>query len=423
MDHLRPVLVFEPEREGHPTEWLQHLIRFAATEGRGAPIYLLAARSVCKDLAEDVSAAGGRVRLIPLGESEQALCTHRSLMISSFSRWWVMRRYMARTDAAAGHFLCIDHLTLPLALGLGLRHRAISGTLFRPSVHYAELGSARAHWAERLRNMRKSILYRLALRHPDLGRMLTLDPYFPRFAAIRFRQGEKVRWLPDPVHPPVNCRSDDRRLLAVIPANLTVLLLFGHITERKGVLTLLAALRGLRPETTARIGVVIAGRIDAEVKSRMQTVMAALARERPYLWLHVEDRRLSSGELYSLVERADVVLAPYQRFVGSSGVLLWAARAGKPLVTQDFGLLGRLVRDYRLGIVADTLDLRSLRAGIEMAVAAGGRQVFDRQSADSFLAQMTPQRFAAEVFASLHDVRCGTVPAWSQDGRVHRSDN
>jgi glycosyltransferase involved in cell wall biosynthesis len=403
MQYSRSILVFEPESEGHSVEWLLHLIHFATAKSQGASIHLLASEPVCRQLVEDAAVSGSEIHLIPLLPQEQSLCTHRSLMVSSFSRWWIMRRYMARTNAEAGHFLCIDHLTLPLALGLGLRHRPISGTLFRPSVHYRQLSAVRLRWSERLRNLRKGILYRMALRHPRVSRILTLDPYFPSFAATHYRDGGKVRWLPDPVHPSVNRQNGDGHLLRTIPTNLTILLLFGHITERKGVLMLLAALRSVHSEFASHIGVVIAGRIDASVRARVQSAISALAEDRPNLWVHIEDRRLSSGELHALVERSDVVLAPYQRFVGSSGVLLWAARAGKPLVTQDYGLLGRLVRDNRLGIVVDTTEPRSLRAGIEVLVATGGRYNFDPQSANTFLSAMTPQSFAAEVFDSLND--------------------
>src|SRR3546814_5924618 len=43
-----------------------------------------------------------------------------------------------------------------------------------------------------------------------------------------------------------------------------------------------------------------------------------ICRKRPDLWLHTKNRHLSSGEIDALVDRCDVVLAPYQRFVGRS---------------------------------------------------------------------------------------------------------
>jgi glycosyltransferase involved in cell wall biosynthesis len=117
--------------------------------------------------------------------------------------------------------------------------------------------------------------------------------------------------------------------------------------------------------------------------------------------VHLEDRRLAIEEIAGLVERADVVLAPYKRFVGSSGVVLWAARAGRPLLTQDFGLVGRLVREHRLGLTADTSAPPALAAAIERMVHEGPVTFLDRAAAQSFIADRTPENFAASVFASM----------------------
>lgn len=56
------------------------------------------------------------------------------------------------------------------------------------------------------------------------------------------------------------------------------------------------------------------------------------------------------------------------RFVGSSGVLLWAARAGRPVLAQEFGLIGRLTRDHRLGTVAHSSGPVRLADEIERMV-------------------------------------------------------
>src|SRR3546814_9883678 len=87
-----------------------------------------------------------------------------------------------------------------------------------------------------------------------------------------------------------------------------------------------------------------------------------ICRKRPDLWLHTKNRHLSRGEIDALVDRCDVVLAPYQRFVGSSGVLLWAASRGRPLLAQDYGLVGRLTADHGLGLTVDTTDVTPLTA-------------------------------------------------------------
>jgi hypothetical protein len=103
------------------------------------------------------------------------------------------------------------------------------------------------------------------------------------------------------------------------------------------------------------------------------------------------------------VTNSDIVLAPYQRFVGSSGVLLWAARAGRPVLAQEFGLVGRLTRDHRLGAVADSSDPAKLAAQIECMVESGPQSFIDLSSAARFAASRTPHRFASIVLSSVGD--------------------
>jgi hypothetical protein len=163
----------------------------------------------------------------------------------------------------------------------------------------------------------------------------------------------------------------------------------------------LDALRLLPPAIASRAAVLFAGRIDPAIRTDIDSRCSALARDRPELWLRVEDRRLDRGELETLVARSDVVLAPYQRFVGSSGVLLWAARAGRPVLAQEFGLVGRLTRDHRLGAVADSSDPVQLAREIEHMIVRGPQSFIDLSSATTFAASRTPYRFASTVLSSL----------------------
>lgn len=397
----RQVLFLEPDRDGHPREWLQHLMRHMVQQEDVERIWFLVApelrQSLIAEIPEDLRQ---RVQMIALSAEERRLCTHRRLAISGFARWWVMRRYLIRTGAQAGYFLSLDHLSLPLALGLSAAGRKLGGILFRPSVHYSRLGPTRPTGAERLRDLRKALLYRLMLLNPALHVVLTLDPFFPSFAASHYLHGSKVRALPDPAHPPIS-PGGLRSLPVTIPEGRVVLLLFGVLTARKGILHLMQALQLLEPATASRTAVVVAGKVAPDIGKPLTAQMERLRRDRPELWFHVEDRWLDSGEIGALVERCDVVLAPYQRFVGSSGVLLWAAGAAKPLLTQDYGLLGRLVQDHGLGLAADVTQPLQLALAIEQMVTQGPQRYIDRNAARTFVSDRTPEAFAAQIFGSL----------------------
>jgi glycosyltransferase involved in cell wall biosynthesis len=391
----RRLLVFEPDAEGHSLEWLQHLIAFASDR---IELFVLAPKTLCDALARTMpSTAQARVHLLALGTWEKRLCLQRPLPIAAFARWWVMRWHLIRTNADSGFFLMIDLQSLPLALGLGLGGRRVSGILFRPSVHYGAIGPYTPSRAERLRDRRKDQLYRRMLANPALDRVLSLDPFFPAYAQARYPCGDKVEAVPDPAHPsvePAIPAVDD-----FPPSGRVGFLLFGYIAERKGPLVVLDALSLLPPTIARRVAVLFAGRVDPALRDDIERLRHALATLHPELWLRIDDRRLDGGELAGLIDRSDVVLAPYQRFVGSSGVLLWAARAGRPVLAQAFGLVGKLTRDHQLGIDADTDDPGRLAEQIVRMVERGPESCFNRAAAARFAAAQTPERFASLVLS------------------------
>ena len=397
----REVLILEPDAEGHSQEWLQHLAEFVAANAGAPAISVVAPASLCTALSRSMpSVADGRIRFIALRPRELRLCTHRSLSVSAFARWWTMRQYLNRSGADAGFFLSLDLLCLPFALGLRTRGKPIGGILFRPSVHYGALGSYRPNSGERLRDLRKQLLYRLMLRNPTIRAVLSLDPFFPAYAVSHYSHGDKVRAVPDPAEPAIEAIGHST-VVDFVPPGRTGLLLFGYLTERKGPLMVLDALRLLPARIAARVAVLFAGRIDPAIRDGIDARRSLLARERPELWLRIEDRRLDRAELDLLVARSDVVLAPYQRFVGSSGVLLRAAGAGRPVLAQEFGLVGRLTRDHRLGAVADSSDPVRLAGEIESMVVRGPENFIDLSSASTFASSRTPHRFASAVFSSV----------------------
>jgi glycosyltransferase involved in cell wall biosynthesis len=394
----RKLLIFEPDAEGHSLEWLQHLVTFALSENVDSEICLAVSEPLRDALARGLPGNASRVHLIALSAREQRLCAKRPLFIAAFARWWVMRRYLRVSGAGHGFFLMLDLLSLPLALGLRANGAGLSGILFRPSVHYREIGPYRPTLGERLRDARKALLYRLMLRNPALERILSLDPFFPAYARANYGHGEKVVALPDPAHPGTGLATrpivDD-----VFPDGRISFLLFGYLAERKGPLAVLDALSLLPSAIASRVGVLFAGKVDPDLRERLDQRRLELARLKPQLWLRIDDRRLDDSELAALVRRSDVVLAPYQRFVGSSGVLLWAALNGRPVLAQDYGLIGRLTREHHLGVSVDSCDPARIAREMTRMIEGGPASFFDPPAATRFAAAQTPHRFASLVLS------------------------
>lgn len=418
---MRPhLLIFEPDPRGHSCEWIEHLLAAAPNSPEQPILSLVVAADLAHMLGDAVARApANQVRVVVLTPREQALCTHHRLAVSAFARWWLMRRYLQRTGASAGMFLQFDHLSLPL--GLGLRTgRPVSGVLFRPSVHYGVFSPGRPSAKERLRDGRKDMLYRLMLANPSLRAVLSLDPYFPEFAWQRYRHGEKVLALPDPAFPaPAGVSAREPAFMAGIPKERALFVLFGELTARKGVLPLIEALAMLPADAARRIAVIVAGRLDAALRPTVQQAAAKLALARRDIWFRLEDRRLGADELAQLVSRSDVILAPYQRFVGSSGILMWAARTQRPVICQDYGLLGHLTRRHALGLTVDTTDAGALSGSIALAARRGPAALGDPAGMAAFAASHTVEHFALTLLrGALRDPAHATTRSLSPAPRA-----
>lgn len=398
------LLVFEPDGRGHAREWIEYLIDWTRKAPDPADITVLTDAPLARELSRHADMAGrSRIRICTLSRTETALCNSRRLAVSGIARWWTMRRHLEKTGANSGFFLGFDHLTLPLGLGWSLKGQPVSGILFRPSVHYTPAPGRT--WRERTRNARKNLLYRGMTRNRCVRTIWSLDPHFPAFAAAAYPHGDKVRAIPDPVCSPVTL---PRAAVRDPAPRRTTFLLFGVMASRKGVFELIDALMRIESSFARAIHVVIAGEVVPQIAARFATAAAELRTRRPELFLEIDNRRLQPAEIAGYVAAADVVLAPYQHFVGSSGVLMWAANAGKPVITQSYGLLGRHVADYGLGLAVDTTDPSVLAAAIVVAVREGAENLADPTGMSRFLEGHSPETFATRIMENALGIAGGT---------------
>ena len=399
-DGAAHLLIFEPDGRGHAREWIGHLLDWRDANAPDAAVTVATDPTLARMLSRTGNlAASDRISVRALTPLEHRLCTSARLAVSGLARWWTLHRHMRASGARHGLLLSIDHLTLPLGLGFPAKRATLSGILFRPSVHYPAAGNR--PWRDRLRDLRKTILYGGMLKNPAVHTVWSLDPDFPAFAAARFHRGDKVMPLPDPVCPPsagVPIAGTEK------PDGRTRFLLFGVLAERKGVFQLLQALERLSPDDARAVRVVFAGVLDESIAARFVSAVESLRTRQPDLQIVVDARRLPTPDLAAAIANADVVLAPYQRFVGSSGVLLWAAGAGKPVITQSYGLLGRQVAAFGLGLAVDTTRPDELAAALVATLRDGAAGIADPAGMTRFASNRTPAMFAGRVLRTAFDL-------------------
>jgi len=168
----------------------------------------------------------------------------------------------------------------------------------------------------------------------------------------------RLALCPDPVETDHTIGKNDFRTRFGIPINTKVLGVFGEINSRKGIDSLIKSF-GHYVEGT-RDYLLLMGRHSAKVAQKLSRFPAV----RNIVSI---DAFVTDDELISGINAVDVVAAVYPRHVGSASIVIRAAAAGKPVLGNDFGWIGHMIRKHGLGKVCNVRNVESLVEGFRWA--------------------------------------------------------
>ncbi len=403
MAHL---MLFDLYAGGHHGQYVRQL---AAHWGAKAPPGRLdvvvssafgAAHPDVARLAERYAASG--VRLVPIDETVRLRAAGPlRLARNALEHGRLLRRYVAALRPDHVLLMYFDHVQLSLAANLRFDFPVrLSGIYFRPSFHYAHLNGVAPGTKEKLRSLRSTVQLRAALRNPPFDTLFCLDPFAVPYVQDLPTRVQAVA-LPDGIEQaaPSVAPSQVRKALGVEPGR-AMLLLFGALDRRKGLFALLDAFSRLSDDACRRACLVLAGCVVDADRAALRAAINALQKAKP-AQLILRDAFVPEDDIQDLMRAADLVLLPYQRHIGSSGVLVRAAAAQTPVLGADYGLVGALIRTRRLGLAVETTDPRALAHGLETCLAQPAHTLFDAAEAARFAGENTAELFSETIFRRL----------------------
>lgn len=315
--------------------------------------------------------------------------------------WSLIQSHLKKIDPHHALFLTLDDLMLPLCAGLDSA-TDFSGIFFRPFFQYQDAWAEAAPSVGHLRALPSRLLLNRFLRHPQLKYTFCID------ATVADTIGGKVPcqlvYLPDPVRLPVKGVTleeiHELRWRFGIPNDKRVLLLFGDITERKGLWNLLDAIPKLSDRDCARMCVAIVGKAGAGTETRLSREIQGLSARSPISFIR-RPEFVSEDELNCWIAASDVILAPYNKHVGMSGVLLLAAAHARPVISQEYGLMGELTRIHGLGQICNPAEPASLAEILKKFLDDAPSSLWDKQRSARFARSHSHEKFAETLFATL----------------------
>ena len=333
---------FEPLHDGHSTLWAHTVLVHAAKNSRISKVALVTNAQMAGRLQDTCQSYGISMEILPA--ETIARLTQSSLLARGRAQWRTALEIRAQTNGDV--FLpFFDHAVIAAALdrrsysGPG----KISGVIFRAPNNYG----MQTNWRRTFENLRRHFSYSLAKRK-SINTLFTLDETLNDSAGSYWKSA--LTFLPDLAPKitllPYHARADGRKIW----------LLFGSLTARKGIYQMVEAWAMKGTDFHQSNVLRLIGKIAAEEQTIFMRRVNELLKSTPEMLIEIEDQFLNDVELTQEVCNSAVILVPYQNHIGSSGVLYWAAAAGKPVLSQNCGLMGFLVQKYGLGKIVEAAD-------------------------------------------------------------------
>jgi glycosyltransferase involved in cell wall biosynthesis len=399
-------MLFELSIGGHYPGYIQHLVRYWRERSLIGHLDVVVSPEFLERHSDVVDEAGqdSSIQFVAIAPSESAALsprsTGRSRLMRAFQEWKLLRQYA--TDLQADHCLIpyFDTRQFPLALGATLPC-SFSGIYFRPTFHYPTFENHQTSRHDWMQRSREKFLISRALANPQLQTLFCLDPFVLKHWD-QFHSKAQAVYLPDPVqiYDQPLAVTDHLKVSLGIEAHRKVFLLFGALDGRKGIHELLKATALLSPEDCQQLCLLFVGPIDPSEKSQIDSQIKELRRSLP-IQIVGSHQFVIDRDIQPYFQLADVVLAPYQRHVGMSAILVRAAAAQKPVLASNYGLMGEITRHHQLGVAVDSTDPPSIAGGMSFLLQTPLEQVGDRQKMQMFAAQNSAQRFANVIFETI----------------------
>lgn len=363
---MTALLIFDTEAGGHRANYFNCFIAHASAHPETGKVVFAIAPDLLARLEpqwrQRLKEQDGRLCLRLLTAVELVRANRRGAEVfRNFARWRLALRIAGEQKVSHVHFPLVDDVMKAAAV-MPRTPYLISGIYFRPTTHFPEnwrgVKGYLRQWGKRFFLMRY-------LARRDTVALLSFDAWFAEHAKA-MAWGGKVGTLPEPIDPPPKTAPDVRPPSRRADEGMHFLF-FGALQARKGLPEFLDALCLLPPRVLTRSHFTICG--EGEMAELVHTRLPELKGRG--VNLRYDNRFLSEAELAAEFARADVFLAPYRHHIGSSGAVYVAAQYRKPVITQGWGLIGRQVRRYRLGLAIDTARPEQIAQAIE-TLALGG---------------------------------------------------
>ena len=405
----RQLMLFDLALGGHHGNYIKYLIDYWCEQdlpGKLDIVVLPEFIQVHTEVVETISQyQHPNIKLIAIAKQQAEALTSRksswSRILRNIHEWELYRHYAIELQATHSLIMYLDTCEIPLAVGKQ-SPCPFSGIYFRPTFHYSQFANYKASWKDKLQQARERITLSRILGHPQLQNIFCLDPLAIK-QIEQFSSKSNIVHLPDPIQLEEKFNIPDHHSLRQslgIERHRQVFLLFGALDGRKGIYQLLDAIAELPSDQCQKLCLQLAGGTNAAVQANIKLKLKPVCQTKP---IQIIERYefIPESEVPAYFQLADLVLAPYQKHVGMSGILLLAAAAAKPVLSSNYGLMGEMVRRYELGLSVDSTIPSEIAKALTQYLMQPTQNLGNRGKMENFAQQNSSDRYSSIIFSSL----------------------
>ncbi|MGO4770120.1 glycosyltransferase [Flavobacterium sp. W22_SRS_FK3] len=226
--------------------------------------------------------------------------------------------------------------------------------------------------------------------------------YNPKIATIFILNDEKTvnylnlefkksifKMLPDPI--PVYKEDEGFQIYNYynIPTDKKILLHPGSIDPRKGTYEIIDSIDFLKEKEIKEYAILIVGKAKPNIENSIKSKVSVLKNK--HFTIVFDNTFVSNERLKSLFLQSYAVLMPYKNVEASSGIMGHAAIVNKCVLAPESGLIGEIIKKYKLGVLIERPTPLYIAKGIEEI----GDYTNDELLSSKFISQHT-----VEVFCS-----------------------
>lgn len=384
-------LIYDRDISGHHLDYLQFLVEYLKNSPlsiRERFIFVLHEGAKAR-FQNDESLI--QFLFIP-SEQLEAFLSHTSVLGRAGAEMNYLAKLIHEFTVKRLIFMHIDAFQYEVGRS-AVRHLGVklSGLLFLPFRKYYEDGSTiKAKFRREWRGWRKGWQIRWMLRNPLLERIFFLNDkqgvkeYNQRF-------GGRFEYLPDPIEVGqiTTVPVEELKKKYGISENKKVFLIYGHLSSRKNVPNILAALKRINTKQSQRICILICGEPEKGYESTLYTSINEAEKRYPEVNIIKHFRFFGPSETNEVFKISDVVLVPYINFFSSSNILGLAAKYSKPLIASNLGVMEGLVNQYKLGVTVSPHRPEAIAKAMtaylnQILVTIDGKHYLEDHSAEVF---------------------------------------